>query len=200
MFGRASLVGAVWIVFGSPLAFMALNADNQLPYLIALGTLFIVVATFGNYYAFFGFGTAEEQRRPSGRTPFLRKIYLWMAPLMFIALAMTFPIQVFAAEALPMPSPDAPLTALLPWMTLLSASVALLGSAIFIFMRSKHAVIGALGGALLLVATDALAYGIGPRAFPPILEASELPFWFLGAALVPFIVMLTLFRIGGDLR
>lgn len=194
MLVRLLLVGLVWMIGGFTLMLFATSADNPLPYNVALGSLFIVLVTLGNYWGFYGFGASEEQRRPNGRVPLLRKFYFWMAGLMFIMLSINLPIQIRLFGGFHDTSINWP-----AWLALAvsCASFALAG---FLTLRwSRHALVLAITGSAGLATTGFLAYGWEPmlRMFP---TDDTLPLVFLSGSTIPFLLILVGGRIGGDLR
>lgn len=200
MLGRFLIVCVIWMGGGIALTALATESENPTPFNVALGALFVGVTTFGNYYAAYGFGKTEEERRPNGKIPLIRRLFFWMAAGMVGLTAIQLPLIAFYDGWFTglWPAGDLPGT-VLTWSSVLATSVALLATAILAARFSKTAVWTLALGAGLMALTDLAAYGFRTITFLPV-PTDPFPYWFMAVAFLPFLMLLGLGRIGGDLR
>ncbi|MEM1381729.1 MAG: hypothetical protein AAGH41_13995 [Pseudomonadota bacterium] len=201
MIGRSLIVGIIWMASGITLVSLAEASDRPEPFYVALGLVFVLLATYGNFYALYGFGKSEDERRPGGKIPLLRKLLFFVTGGMLILLAMQLTLSVVGElRGLSLTAGDAEARrAALTTLPLAASCGLLLIAGVLVFRWSKHAILFSLSGAASLIAADVARFGFAPRSLWAI-AYEPISYGFLGIALIPFILLLVLGRLGGDLR
>jgi hypothetical protein len=204
MLKRYFLVGIIWMLCSLPLAAGVVTSENQLPWLIALGLVFVAFAVFGNWYIFYGGPDQFDPETGLRRPHMFRTLFIYLIGVMFLLLAAklalrssVFGFGLWADYLLSDAEDHNPLSTprLLGWVI---SSISFFVASLFLFLKSKKAVIVMLTGIIAYLSGAAIDHYIVNQGnyFPGAI--GELT--GMGPGLVIFFAATLMMRAGGDLR